>query len=82
MSGVWEGDRELCPITVHDYRNLVKNLVMGYFHASEHKKPEVVQLIGKILEFTQEELDQVHMNIGLTAARSARPAPPALLMLK
>ena len=41
------------------FRNLVKNLVMGYVHASDHKKTEVLQLIGKILDFTPNELDQV-----------------------
>lgn len=41
------------------YRKLVKNLWMGYFHASDQKKSEVVQLMGKILGFSQEELDQV-----------------------
>lgn len=38
-------------------RNLVKNLVLGYIHASDRKKPEVVQLIHKILDFSPEELE-------------------------
>ena len=39
------------------HRNLVKNLVLGYIHANDRKKPEVVQLIHKILEFTPDELE-------------------------
>ena len=35
----------------------MKNLVLGYIHANERKKPEVVQLIHKILEFSPEELE-------------------------
>ena len=52
-------------------RKLVKNLLMGYFHASEHKRPEVAQLMGKILGFTREELDQV-----CCAPCKLSPAPP------
>ena len=37
----------------------MKNLVLGYLHAPDRKKPEVLSLISKILGFTQEELDQV-----------------------
>ena len=37
----------------------MKNLVLGYLHAPDHKKQEVLSLISKILGFTQEELDQV-----------------------
>lgn len=39
-------------------RNLVKNLVLGYVHASQTKKVEVLQLIAKILEFSVSELEQ------------------------
>jgi hypothetical protein len=39
------------------YRNLVKNLVLGYIHTSDRKKPEVIQLIHKILDFSPEELE-------------------------
>ena len=35
----------------------MKNLVLGYIHANDRKKPEVVQLIHKILKFSPEELD-------------------------
>lgn len=48
------------------YRKLVKNLWMGYFHASDQKKSEVVQLMGKILGFSQEELDQVCCELPLS----------------
>lgn len=34
----------------------MKNLMLGYVQASEHKKPEVLNLIAKILEFTSDEL--------------------------
>ena len=37
----------------------MKNLVLGYLHAPDRKKQEVLSLISKILGFTQEELDQV-----------------------
>ncbi len=36
----------------------MKNLVLGYVHASHHKKEEVLHLIAKILEFTPAELEQ------------------------
>lgn len=36
----------------------MKNLVIGYVHATKHKKNEVLQLIAKILDFTSEELEQ------------------------
>ena len=41
-------------------RNLVKNLVLGYVQASDHKKPEVLKLIAKILNFSPHELQQVY----------------------
>ena len=40
------------------HRSLVKNLVLGYIHTTDRKKPEVLQLIGKILEFSPEELEE------------------------
>ncbi len=36
----------------------MKNLVLGYVHASEAKKVEVLQLIAKILEFSAPELER------------------------
>lgn len=36
----------------------MKNMVLGYVHATERKKPEVLHLIAKILEFSAEELEQ------------------------
>ena len=45
-------------------RCLVKNMVLGYVHATNRKKPEVLQLISRILDFSQEELDQVHISSG------------------
>ena len=41
------------------HRQLVKNLFLGYLSSHEGKKMDVVKLIGKILEFSQQELDQV-----------------------
>ena len=41
-----------------DCRNLVKNLVLGYVHAIDGKKPEVLKLVSKILGFSEEELAQ------------------------
>ena len=37
----------------------MKNLVVGYIQASDRKKSEVLRVIGRILELTPEELDQV-----------------------
>lgn len=37
----------------------MKNLVVGYVHAPESKKPEILQLIAKILDFTPAELKQM-----------------------
>ena len=45
-------------------RSLVKNLVLGYLHAPDRKKQEVLSLISKILGFTEEELDQVCVYVG------------------
>lgn len=45
-------------ITVFIDRNLVKNLVLGYLHASDSKKPEVLHLVSKILSVSDDELTQ------------------------
>ena len=42
-------------------RNLVKNLVVGYVQAPDRKKPEVLNLIAKILDFSPSEVEQVHV---------------------
>ena len=42
----------------------MKNLVLGYIHASDRKKPEVVQLIHKILDFSPEELEMAMRGSG------------------
>ena len=49
----------VCMYVCISTRSLVKNLVLGYLHAPDRKKTEVLSLISKILDFTQEELDQV-----------------------
>ena len=49
----------VCVCVCMSTRSLVKNLVLGYLHAPDRKKSEVLSLISKILDFTQEELDQV-----------------------
>lgn len=36
----------------------MKNLVIGYVHATKQKKTEVLHLIAKILDFTSAELEQ------------------------
>lgn len=46
----------------------MKNLVIGYVHATKQKKPEVLHLIAKILDFSPEELEQALM--GGTAGAS------------
>ena len=40
-------------------KDLVKNLLLGYFSAASHKKSEVLKLIASILEFSPAELEQV-----------------------
>lgn len=58
----------------------MKNLVLGYIHATDVKKSEVLHLIAKILEFTENELDQALSGLsrgrgwlaGLWNARTAR----------
>lgn len=42
-------------------KDLIKNLLLGYFTAPSHKKNEVLKLITNILEFSSTELDQVIM---------------------
>ena len=41
------------------HRQLVKNLFLGYLSSQDSKKIDVIKLIAKILEFSQQELDQV-----------------------
>ena len=40
-------------------KDLVKNLLLGYFTAASHKRNEVLKLITSILEFSPTELEQV-----------------------
>ena len=40
-------------------KDLVKNLLLGYFTAASHKRNEVFKLITSILEFSPTELEQV-----------------------
>lgn len=35
-------------------------MILSYFIAPDKKKPDIIQLVGKILHFTDQELDQVH----------------------
>ena len=51
----------LSPFPVCFHRNLVKNLVVGYVQAPDRKKPEVLNLIAKILDFSPSEVQQVHI---------------------
>ena len=37
----------------------MKNLVLGYVLASSSKKPDILKLIGKILDFSSAEFEQV-----------------------
>jgi chromosome segregation ATPase len=37
---------------------VIKNLFLGYFHTPTNKRREVLQLIGKVLNFSQEEMAQ------------------------
>ncbi|XP_038074258.1 thyroid receptor-interacting protein 11-like isoform X2 [Patiria miniata] len=38
---------------------LMKNLLLGYFHAPQKKRPEVLKLLGNVLNFSFEELQQI-----------------------
>ena len=49
-------------------KDLVKNLLLGYFTAASHKKNEVLKLISSILGFSSFELDQVNTALYVTMA--------------
>lgn len=38
---------------------IVKSLFLGYFHAPASKRPEAINVIGHILSFTKEEMEEV-----------------------
>ncbi|XP_065056179.1 thyroid receptor-interacting protein 11-like isoform X1 [Rhopilema esculentum] len=38
---------------------LMKNLLMGYFHTPENKRPEVVRILGNLIGFSQDEINEV-----------------------
>ena len=37
----------------------MKNLLLGYFHTPENKRPEVVRVLGNLIGFSQDEINQV-----------------------
>ena len=37
----------------------MKNLLLGYFHTPENKRPEVIHVLGNLVGFSQDEIDQV-----------------------
>ena len=37
----------------------MKNLLLGYFHAPENKRLEVVRVLGNLVGFSQDEINQV-----------------------
>lgn len=41
------------------FRVIVKSLFLGYFHAPAPKRPEAIKVIGHILSFTKEEMEEV-----------------------
>ena len=58
----------------------MKNLVLGYIQAPDHKKKEVLHLISKILEFTSDELEQASSGSNKTKGWLAglwKTAPPS-----
>jgi hypothetical protein len=59
-------------------RNLVKNLVVGYVQAPDRKKPEVLNLIAKILDFSPSEVEQAQSRKGgWLSGLWGRPTPPS-----
>lgn len=40
-------------------RPLMKNLLLGYFHAPENKRPEVIRVLGNLVGFSQDEINEV-----------------------
>ena len=42
-----------------NFRPLMKNLLLGYFHTPENKRPEVVRVLGNLIGFSQDEISQV-----------------------
>ena len=54
-----------CSLILKLHRYLIKNIIMTYFIASDKKKPDIIQLLAKILHFTDQELDQVKTELSL-----------------
>ena len=48
----------------------MKNLLLGYFHTPENKRPEVVRVLGNLVGFSQDELDEVSCFLFLHKASS------------
>nr|XP_006817036.1 PREDICTED: thyroid receptor-interacting protein 11-like [Saccoglossus kowalevskii] len=63
-------------------KSLVKNLFVGYFSTPKGKQGEVLRLISRVLNFTQNEMEKVGLSSGegswLTGwFRKASPSPPS-----
>ena len=37
----------------------MKNILLGYFHTPENKRSEVVRVLGHLVGFSQDEIDEV-----------------------
>jgi hypothetical protein len=50
------------------YRYLVKNLVLGYFMAPPNTRSQVLRIVATVLDFNQEERDQVGLESGTSTS--------------
>ncbi|XP_074662734.1 uncharacterized protein LOC141915192 isoform X2 [Tubulanus polymorphus] len=59
-------------------KTVIKNLFMGYFHTPQNKRQEVLRLIGSILDFTHDDMQQIGAESGggwLPSWMRRSPAP-------
>ena len=69
-------------VTIHFiFRELMKNLILGYFHTPASSRGEALRLIGRMLDFTKAEMEQVGVEAGRGwlggLFRKVNPTPPS-----
>lgn len=45
-------------------KQIIKSLIIGYFVATEDRKPDVQRLLARILDFNAEEMAKTNVKIG------------------
>ncbi|XP_013779038.1 thyroid receptor-interacting protein 11-like [Limulus polyphemus] len=53
-------------------KQVMKNLVLGYFNTPPCQQPEVVRLLARILDFNQEELNKAGIVLGRNKSRTGK----------